>query len=292
MNILTFDIEEWFLEKNCFGNRKEKYQAFDHYLNLILDNLETQQKKATFFCVGGMAREFPEVVRRIADKGHEIGCHSDQHVWLTKLSEKELLSDTKIAIESLEQCIGKKVLSYRAPAFSIGNGNKWAFEVLANCGIERDASIFPAPRDFGGFANFGQKVPSIVNCGGVEIKEFPICTAHIAGKEVAYSGGGYFRFFPLWFVKKEMSKSNYAMTYFHIDDLIPESERMMTKDEFEDYFKESGTLFNRYKRHIKSNLGKKNAFNKMTKLITAYQFQNLESADKLIDWQNAPVVEL
>ena len=292
MNILTFDIEEWFLEKNCFGNRKEKYQAFDHSLNLILDNLEREQKKATFFCVGGMAREFPEVVRRITDKGHEIGCHSDKHVWLTKLSEKELLSDTKIAIESLEQCVGKKVISYRAPAFSIGNGNKWAFEILAECGIKRDASIFPATRDFGGFANFGQKTPSIVRCGGVEIKEFPICTVHIVGKEMAYSGGGYFRFFPLWFVKKEMSKSNYAMTYFHIDDLIPESERMMTKEEFEDYFKEPGTFFNRYKRHIKSNLGKKNAFNKMTKLITANQFQSIESADKLIDWQDAPIVEL
>lgn len=292
MNILSFDIEEWFLEKNFFGNRKEKYQAFDHYLNEILDNLEKRQKKATFFCVGGMAREFPEVIRRIADKGHEIGCHSDQHIWITKLTKEEFRTDTISAIDTLEQCIGEKVLSYRAPAFSIGNSNKWAFEILAECGIERDASIFPATRDFGGFANFGQKTPSIVRCGGVEIKEFPICTVHIVGKEMAYSGGGYFRFFPLWFVKKEMSKSNYAMTYFHIDDLIPESERMMTKEEFEDYFKEPGTFFNRYKRHIKSNLGKKNAFNKMTKLITANQFQSIESADKLIDWQDAPIVEL
>ena len=174
MNILTFDIEEWFLEKNYFGNRQEKYQAFDLYLNQILDKLEREQKKATFFCLGGMAREFPEVVRRIADKGHEIGCHSDQHVWITKLTEEEFRTDTISAIDALEQCIGEKVLSYRAPAFSIGNSNKWAFEILAECGIERDASIFPATRDFGGFANFGQKAPSIVKCGGVKIKEFPI----------------------------------------------------------------------------------------------------------------------
>ena len=142
MNILTFDIEEWFLEKNYFGNRQEKYQAFDLYLNQILDKLEREQKKATFFCLGGMAREFPEVVRRIADKGHEIGCHSDQHVWITKLTEEEFRTDTISAIDALEQCIGEKVLSYRAPAFSIGNSNKWAFEILAECGIERDASIF------------------------------------------------------------------------------------------------------------------------------------------------------
>lgn len=290
MNILTFDIEEWFLEKNCFGNRKEKYQAFDHYLNLILDNLETQQKKATFFCVGGMAREFPEVVRRIAEKGHEIGCHSDQHVWLTKLSEKDLLSDTKIAIESLEQCIGKKVLSYRAPAFSIGNGNKWAFEVLANCGIERDASIFPATRDFGGFANFGQKVPSIVQYNGVEIKEFPICTTNIMGTEIAYSGGGYFRFFPLWFVTNKMRQADYSMTYFHINDIVP--EQMMEKDIFEQYFKEKATLFNRYKRLIKSNLGNKKAFNKIMKLIDKFEFQDLATADATINWNQVPIIKL
>ena len=140
MNILTFDLEEWFLEKNYFGNRQEKYQAFDLYLNQILDKLEREQKKATFFCLGGMAREFPEVVRRIADKGHEIGCHSDQHVWITKLTEEEFRTDTISAIDALEQCIGEKVLSYRAPAFSIGNSNKWAFEILAECGIERDFS--------------------------------------------------------------------------------------------------------------------------------------------------------
>lgn len=290
MNILTFDIEEWFLEKNCFGNRKEKYQAFDHYLNLILDNLETQQKKATFFCVGGMAREFPEVVRRIADKGHEIGCHSDQHVWLTKLSEKDLLSDTKIAIESLEQCIGKKVLSYRAPAFSIRNDNKWALEVLANCGIERDASIFPATRDFGGFANFGQKVPSIVQYNGVEIKEFPICTTNIMGTEIAYSGGGYFRFFPLWFVTNKMRQADYSMTYFHINDIVP--EQMMEKDIFEQYFKEKATLFNRYKRLIKSNLGNKKAFNKIMKLIDKFEFQDLATADATINWNQVPIIKL
>ncbi|MDO4511182.1 MAG: polysaccharide deacetylase family protein [Bacteroidales bacterium] len=292
MKILSFDIEEWYIEKMYHGGRKAEYESFDYYLSEILSCLEQKGAKATFFCVGGMAREFPEVIKKIAEGGHEIGCHSDAHVWLTKLSQNDLLADTRAAVDSLEQCIGRKVLSYRAPAFSIGAGNKWAFEILAQCGIERDASIFPAERDFGGFANFGQKVPSIVKCGDAVLKEFPICTAKVLGKEIAYSGGGYFRFFPLWFVEKEMNKAEYAMTYFHIGDLTPERGGLMSKEEFEEYFKEPGTLINRYKRYVKSNLGKKSAFSRMVKLINSHDFETLESASKIIDWQNAPVVEL
>ena len=61
------------------------------------------------------------------------------------------------------------------------------------------------------------------------------------GKEIAYSGGGYFRFFPLSYVKKEMNRTDYAMTYFHISDLVPESSKLMTKEDFEKYFKVPGT---------------------------------------------------
>ena len=292
MNILTFDIEEWYLEKACFGNHQQKYQTFDYYLSQILDLLNQLNTKATFFCVGGMAREFPEVVQKIANQGHEIGCHSNQHVWLNKLSEQQLLSDTRESIDSLEQCIGQKVLSYRAPAFSIGEQNKWALGILAQCGIERDASIFPAARDFGGFPTFGSHRPSIVKYEGIEIKEFPITTACLFGKKVAYSGGGYFRFFPLSFIVNQMKKSDYSMTYFHIGDLIPESKTVMTKEAYEEYFKQKGTLLNRYKRHIKSNLGKKGAFSKMIKLINRFEYMSLYEASQQIDWKSAPIVVL
>lgn len=292
MNILTFDIEEWYLEKTCFGNHTEKYREFDKYLDEILILLDERQMKGTFFCVGGMAREFPEVVRRIADRGHEIGCHSDRHTWLNKMSYEECLSDTRQAVDSLEQCIGKKVKSYRAPAFSIGQSNKWAFEVLAECGIERDASIFPAVRDFGGFAEFGQKTPTVVRYNGIELKEFPICTTTLLGKEIAYSGGGYFRFFPLWFVKREMANADYSMTYFHIDDLLTEKGGVMSKEKYEEYFKEPGTVKARYVRYIKSNLGKASAFGKLKQLIDATDFMNLEQVSDQIDWAKVAVVEL
>ena len=235
-----------------------------------------------------MATLFPEVVKRINDKGHEIGCHSNVHTWLNKMTEKEALEDTRIAVDSLEQLIGKKILSYRAPAFSIGEDNKWTFEVLAECGIERDASIFPATRDFGGFSSFGHKEPVLITYNGIQIKEFPICTTDLLGKQVAFSGGGYFRFFPLWFVENEMKKAPYSMCYFHIGDLLPETSGVMSKEDYEEYFKEKGTLLNRYKRYFKSNFGKKNAWNKLEKLIKTQQFLSLEQANATIDWSRCP----
>lgn len=292
MNLLTFDIEEWYIEKTYCGDRKDKYAEYDRYLDAILNKLDERQLKATFFCVGEMGRLFPEIIRKIQQQGHEIGCHSNIHTWLNKMTEAECQEDTHRAIESLEQCIGEKVKSYRAPAFSIGEGNKWAFEILAKNGIERDASVFPAARDFGGFPNLGLNNPSVIEYNGIQIKEFPICTTKVLSKEMAYSGGGYFRFFPLSFVEKQMNNSSYTMCYFHIDDLILESEGVKSKEAYEAYFKEPGTIKARYLRYLKSNIGKKKAFQKMMQLIDDMDFVDLLQADGEINWEKASVVKL
>lgn len=291
MNLLTFDIEEWYLNQQRNGPT-EKYSEYDHYLDAILDKLDERGFKATFFCVGEMGKSFPQVIRTIQKRGHEIGCHSNIHTWINKMAGAECREDTHYAVDSLEQCIGEKVKSYRAPAFSIGESNKWAFEVLAENGIERDASIFPAARDFGGFKDFGQNEPCIVEYNGIRLKEFPVCTTKVFGKEMAYSGGGYFRFFPLSFVKKQMAKSKYDMCYFHIGDLVPESAKVRTKEEYEAYYKEPGTLKARYVRYLKTNFGKKNAFQKMMRLIDEMEFINLQRADSVINWNTSTILKL
>lgn len=292
MNILTFDIEEWYIEKTYHGGHPDRYQLYDGYLNRIFDLLEQQGIKATFFCVGTLATDFPQVVKLIASKGHEVGCHSHTHQWLNKMSRQEALDDTRAAVDALEQCVGKKVISYRAPAFSIGEGNKWAFEVLAECGIERDASVFPASRDFGGFPQFKSHEPTVVSFQGITMKEFPIPTASLFGKELAYSGGGYFRFFPLWFIKNCLKGNRYNMCYFHIGDLLPGPKKVMTKAEYGEYFREPGTLVNRYKRYVKASLGRKGVFEKMERLISSDLFIGLDQADATINWSKANRIDL
>ena len=291
MKIITFDTEEWYTEFKGL-QRPEEYALFDERLDQILESLERKGTKGTFFCVGQLAVHFPEVLKKIQRGGHEIGCHSNVHNWLNKMTYEECLADTRAAVDALEQCIGEKVLSYRAPAFSIGKKNLWAFDILADCGIERDSSVFPAHRDFGGFSDFGQQKPCLVHHNGISIKEYPIPMTTVMGKKVAYSGGGYFRFFPLGFVRNTMNKSDYAMTYFHIRDLIVESKHVMTKERYETVFKEKGTLKARYMRYFKSSIGKKQAMSKLMKLIEQVDFINLAEADKALDWEKAPVVDL
>ena len=292
MNILTFDIEEWYLEKAYFGAKESKYAEYDRLLEELLEKLSSTGIKGTFFCVGKLATYFPHVVRKIADADHEIGCHSDIHQWLNKMTYQQALEDTHAAVDSLEQCIGKKVKSYRAPAFSIGGENRWAFEVLAENGITCDASVFPASRDFGGFPEFKSVEPTNIRYNGIEIHEFPIVTTKLAGKEIAYSGGGYFRFFPYWFVEKEMKKAAYSMTYFHLGDLLPVIDGVMTKDYYEKYFNEKGTSKALYLRYIKTNLGVKGNKRKLFKLIERLEFCSIKDAEFQTDWSKAPVVSL
>ena len=292
MNILSFDIEEWFIEKAYFGAKESKYAEYDRLLEEVLEVLSQKEIKGTFFCVGKMATEFPHVVNKIANSGHEIGCHSNTHQWLNKMSYDQAMENTYVAVDSLEQCIGKKIKSYRAPAFSIGSGNKWAFEVLAANGITCDASVFPASRDFGGFPEFSKMEPSIVRYNGIDIHEYPIVTARVLGKEIAYSGGGYFRFFPYSFVEKELKSATYSMTYFHMGDLHPVYDGVMTKEDYERYFNEPGSIKARYLRYIKSNLGVSGNKKKLFRLINNMSFLDISSADDRIDWSIAPVVNL
>lgn len=292
MNILTFDIEEWYLEKINDGGREEKYRQFDEMLARLLDTLDENNIKATFFCVGKLATDFPSVVKKIDERGHEVGCHSNVHTWLNRMTEIEFRKDTEEAIKSLEDLTGKKITSYRAPSFTITQGNKWAVNILAECGITTDSSIFPTNRDFGGYKNFPQDIPCMLSYEGSTLKEFPIGQTSILGKSIAYSGGGYFRMLPYTIINKVINDRDYNICYFHLADLINEQRRMLSRTEHEQYYKEPGTLKNRLVRHAKNNIGFGNTFSKMNKLLKSSCFINLRDCEDLIDWKTVNIILL
>ncbi len=286
MNIMTFDIEEWVIESHKY-NRKERYILYDEILDRILYRLHENGIKATFFCLGEMARKFPYVIQKIASFGHEIGCHSDAHIWLNKLSRTDVEEDTYRAISSLEDLIGQKIKSYRAPAFSVGESNTWAFEILANNGIEYDSSVFPAKRDFGGFPSFVSNHPILICTNEYLIKEFPIPQIKTIGQQIAFSGGGYFRIMPLFITKHQIVNRDYLMFYFHINDFIAEQKSFMTKQEYELYFKEKGTFTSRFKRYVKANITFGDTMKKISNLMCGYDFCCLEDAAHRVDWTNS-----
>ena len=136
------------------------------------------------------------------------------HQLMYNQSRKEVEEDIKKSITVIESITGKKVRMFRAPGFSITEKNIWVFEILANCSITHDSSIFPAGRAHGGFQSYKKDIPSIIEYGGYQIKEFPINTTSVLGKKWIFSGGGYFRITPYTLIKQWTKSSEYVMTYF------------------------------------------------------------------------------
>ncbi len=283
MNILTFDIEDWWVYDYYSIGKKDNYlPRLDRYLHYILDLLDERNIQATFFCLGKVAEEYPNIIKSIAKRGHHIGCHSYSHRFWGDANPEEVADDTKKALDIIENIIGEKVIAYRAPAFSITEKTKWIIEILVDNGIEYDCSIFPASRRFGGFPNFNLDTPCVIDNHGIKIKEFPMSITRMWGREFAYSGGGYFRLFTYKTIKSLVKKNNYVMTYFHIKDFDKEQKRNYRS------FQGESALINFFKNYY----GLRNSFQKFRKLIEDFDFLSVEQAANTINWDEVPLVTI
>ena len=282
MNILTFDIEEWFhLLDNSSTKTINEWSHFESRIHANLERifliLEKTDQRATFFCLGWIAETYPEIIRQIVDKGYEIGSHTRMHQLVYEQAPEEFRQDVEYSIKTLEDIIGRKVKYFRAPGFSIREDNKWAFEILSELGIEADSSIFPGPRAHGGFPSYKSPVPSIIKYQGIKLKEFPINYTTLWGKQIIFSGGGYFRLFPYPLIKHWTAKSNYVMTYLHPRDF----------DTTQPIIKELSMV-----RKFKSYVGLKGAESKLESWLSDFEFIDMGAAIQKIDWGKVPVVEL
>jgi polysaccharide deacetylase family protein (PEP-CTERM system associated) len=280
MNILTFDIEDWY---NCdfitqdFNWEKYEVRIYEG-VERILAELDKRQQKATFFCLGWIAEKHPQVIRDIHKKGHHIGCHSYQHELCFRFDKKGFKADTEKAKHLIEDVIGEEINAYRAPGFSITEGNSWAFDVLSDLGFEYDCSIFPAAHDYGGFSSYGEFEPAILQLtDGKSLKEFPINIHTIMRKNIVFSGGGFFRFFPYWLIRKLSKETAYIMTYFHPRDF--DAAQPMIK---------SLPLYRKFKSYV----GLKGAFKKLQKYLDDFGFINIQEADKQVNWAEAKVIKI
>ena len=200
MNILTFDVEEWFHLLDFDATRTEadwgKYEVRIHEnVERVFRILEDTNTKATFFIIGWIAKTYPKLVRKIADK-YQIGCHTMNHQLVWQQTPAEFRKDVETGVKMLEDICGKKVECFRAPGFSIRESEGYAFETLAELGIKYDCSVFPAQHAHGGMPSYPKAAPGIIEYKGIQMKEFPVGFKTIAGKHFVFSGGGYFRLFP------------------------------------------------------------------------------------------------
>lgn len=72
----------------------------------ILDVLKKHQIKSTFFLTGKWAEKYPDLARRIADEGHEIGNHTYSHPDLTKIPPEEAIKNIQDGEEAIRRITG------------------------------------------------------------------------------------------------------------------------------------------------------------------------------------------
>ncbi len=240
VHALSFDIEDWFHivdvaaveDPETWPGLHAQSSIVERYTDHILSLCDKHSAKATFFVLGWIAERHPELVRRIADAGHEIGTHSFWHRRVYDLTPEIFSKDIEDSISAIRAAPGQSqipITGFRAPSFSITPGTEWAFDVLLDLGIEYDASLFPASRGHGGYA-CPQGAHVITAPSGRTIPELPMSIASYGPKRLCYSGGGYMRLLPQGLIRRGLEQEAAAgrptVIYLHPRDFAPDCPRV------------------------------------------------------------------
>lgn len=231
-NAFTVDVEDYFqvsaLAPYIARSDWDGIECrVERNVDRILALLDDSGNRATFFTLGWIAQRHPEMVRRIAAAGHEVASHGSAHLRATDQSPDEFLDDITRAKTVLEDIVGTEVRGYRAPSFSIGTRNLWAFDMLAGAGYEYSSSIYPIRHDHYGMPDS----PRFAYRVGAGLLEVPVTTLRMFNRNLPSSGGGWFRLFPYalsrWMIEKvNRDDREPAVFYLHPWEIDAEQPRI------------------------------------------------------------------
>ena len=273
--LLSFDIEDWFQVENFKGIIKKddwenkKFRVAEN-TEKLLDTLDKYNTKATFFILGWIAEKIPNLISQISRRGHEIASHGYNHDLIYNLTETEFIMDIRRSKNILEDIIGKEVIGYRAPSFSITDR---ALNILMEEGFKYDSSYFPIliHDNYGKLNSIKYKKENAIEKVKENFYEILIPTLDFLNIKVPWGGGGYFRFIPYPFYKIGVNKiiktRRVFLFYLHpweIDTLQPKLKNIGTID---------------YLRHYGGINGTEN---KLNKLLKDFSFIPIQEALKFL----------
>ncbi len=233
--------------------------------------LETLDVSPTFFILSSTAEKYPKLIKRIAEC-YDIGSHSYNHDLINTLSVKNFSEDLRKSIDVIQQLTGKKINKYRAPGFSLP-ATEYMEQLIEN-EIEIDCSLTPA-NHFYGNKTTNLQIPYRIQLKNGIIKEFPITTFKFFGKNIGFTGGGYFRLYPYSLIKQFTSKTSYLMAYIHLSDIEPNQEKIKEL-----------SLPLQFRRMV----GIKSGDKKLKKWLSDFDFVSVEQANNQIDWEKQPLL--
>ena len=232
VNAITIDVEDYF-QVSAFApyitrsKWEEQPQRVEQNIDRTLEILEDAEVHATFFALGWIAKRYPRMIRRIVAQGHELASHGYAHERASSLHRDAFLADVVTAKAVLEDVAALKVRGYRAPSFSIGKGNLWAYECLAEAGYDYSSSIYPIRHDHYGCPDS----PRFTHSANARLLEVPITTARVFRQNWPAGGGGYFRLMPYavsrWLIQRvNVQDRESAIFYFHPWEIDPDQPRV------------------------------------------------------------------
>ena len=232
VNALSIDVEDWF-QVSAFAPHIDRADwdrlpcRVERNVDRLLELLAGSNARATFFTLGWIAERYPQLVRRIHAAGHEVGSHGYGHLRASEQTREQFRNDIRSARALLEDQAGAPVRGYRAPSFSIGRDNLWAFDELAEAGYRYSSSVYPVAHDHYGMPE-APRFPWQVREG---LTEIPVTTARMAGRNWPAGGGGYFRLAPYAVSRWAIARVNRedrrpAIFYMHPWEIDPGQPRM------------------------------------------------------------------
>ena len=245
-NALTIDVEDYF-QVSAFAPHIARADwprlecRVEANIERILLLLESRRIHATFFTLGWIAERYPAMLRRVAGAGHEVASHGYAHLRASDQSAAQFADDVRRSKTILEQLTGLAVRGYRAPSFSIGAANLWAFDELQEAGYRYSSSIYPIRHDHYGMPDAPRFAWRPRGPNGV--LELPVSTVRLRGRNLPAGGGGYFRLMPYalsrWLLRRINSRDGQAgIFYFHPWELDPGQPRplgLSTRTRFRHY---------------------------------------------------------
>jgi polysaccharide deacetylase family protein (PEP-CTERM system associated) len=197
VNALTVDVEDYFqvsaLAPHIGRHRWDTIECrIERNIDRLLAMFDAGGARATFFTLGWIAQRYPALVRRLVDNGHELASHGDSHLRASEQSRGDFRGDVERARKMLEDIGGVAVRGYRAPSFSIGRSNLWAFDCLAEAGYSYSSSVYPVRHDHYGMPD----APRFAYRTHNGLLELPITTTRMFARNLPAGGGGFFRLLP------------------------------------------------------------------------------------------------
>lgn len=218
-NILTVDVEEAFHRNDLRLSPQQRELLGGRVVEQtrrILALLKAAGQRGTFFVLGEIAEQYPELVKELGENGFELGLHGYHHHLVYEQEEETFRRETHAAKELVEEIGGRKVVGFRAPSWSITQTSLWALNILAGMGFQYDSSILPAKSYLEGIRYSNPLIHRRADAGIIEV---PPSVVSIGNFRLPFSGGLYLRTLPYWFIRfcvKRLNKRGLpAVIYLH-----------------------------------------------------------------------------